>query len=47
MNYLLLAGYKLSQGQVTLADSIKIAYFDQLRDQLNEILSIINNVKEW
>ena len=33
-------------GEVVLADNIKIAYFDQLRDQLDESLSIIDNVKE-
>lgn len=37
---------KPTQGNVTLADNIKIAYFDQLRDQLDESLSIIDNVKE-
>ncbi|MWZ80140.1 ATP-binding cassette domain-containing protein [Francisella tularensis] len=37
---------KPTQGLVTLADNIKIAYFDQLRDQLDETLSIIDNVKE-
>ncbi|QEO56502.1 ATP-binding cassette domain-containing protein [Francisella marina] len=37
---------KPTQGTVTLADNIKIAYFDQLRDQLDESLSIIDNVKE-
>ncbi|APC91992.1 MULTISPECIES: ATP-binding cassette domain-containing protein [Francisella] len=37
---------KPSQGRITLADNIKIAYFDQLRDQLDETLSIIDNVKE-
>lgn len=37
---------KPMQGTVTLADNIKIAYFDQLRDQLDESLSIIDNVKE-
>ncbi|AEE26573.1 ATP-binding cassette domain-containing protein [Francisella hispaniensis] len=37
---------KPTQGRVTLADNIKIAYFDQLRDQLDETLSIIDNVKE-
>ncbi|MED7818565.1 MULTISPECIES: ATP-binding cassette domain-containing protein [unclassified Francisella] len=37
---------KPSQGKVVLADNIKIAYFDQLRDQLDESLSIIDNVKE-
>ncbi len=37
---------KPTQGMVTLADNIKIAYFDQLRDQLDESLSIIDNVKE-
>ncbi|MED7787591.1 ATP-binding cassette domain-containing protein [Francisella sp. 19X1-34] len=35
-----------TQGDVVLADNIKIAYFDQLRDQLDESLSIIDNVKE-
>ncbi|QIW10656.1 ATP-binding cassette domain-containing protein [Francisella sp. LA112445] len=37
---------KPTQGNVVLADNIKIAYFDQLRDQLDESLSIIDNVKE-
>lgn len=37
---------KPSDGSVVLADNIKIAYFDQLRDQLDERLSIIDNVKE-
>ncbi|AFJ43551.1 ATP-binding cassette domain-containing protein [Francisella orientalis] len=37
---------KPTQGNVTLADNIKIAYFDQLRDQLDESLSIIDSVKE-
>ncbi|MDE4967671.1 ATP-binding cassette domain-containing protein, partial [Francisella tularensis] len=35
-----------TQGLVNLADNIKIAYFDQLRDQLDETLIIIDNVKE-
>ncbi|WP_150463739.1 ATP-binding cassette domain-containing protein [Francisella sp. XLW-1] len=43
---LLLGLDKPTQGTVTLADNIKIAYFDQLRDQLDESLSIIDNVKE-
>lgn len=42
----LLGKAKPSQGEVILADNIKIAYFDQLRDQLDEKLSIIDNVKE-
>ncbi|ASG68409.1 ABC transporter ATP-binding protein [Francisella halioticida] len=42
----LLGVEKPSLGNVVLADNIKIAYFDQLRDQLDESLSIIDNVKE-
>lgn len=42
----LLGKAKPTQGEVILADNIKIAYFDQLRDQLDESLSIIDNVKE-
>ncbi|WP_150467038.1 ATP-binding cassette domain-containing protein [Francisella sp. SYW-9] len=42
----LLGVEKPTQGGVVLADNIKIAYFDQLRDQLDESLSIIDNVKE-
>lgn len=37
---------KPNAGEIEHADNIKVAYFDQLRDQLDMSLSIIDNVKE-
>ncbi|AJC49209.1 ATP-binding cassette domain-containing protein [Allofrancisella guangzhouensis] len=34
------------EGKVSHADNLKVAYFDQLRGQLDESLSIVDNVKE-
>ncbi|QIV96377.1 ATP-binding cassette subfamily F protein uup [Allofrancisella inopinata] len=35
-----------TEGIISHADNLKVAYFDQLRDQLDEKLSIVDNVKE-
>ncbi|MCL4120027.1 UNVERIFIED_CONTAM: hypothetical protein GTU68_041251 [Idotea baltica] len=42
----LLGTAKPNAGEIEHADNIKVAYFDQLRDQLDMSLSIIDNVKE-
>ncbi|KEI34605.1 ABC transporter ATP-binding protein [Francisella sp. W12-1067] len=35
-----------TEGIISHADNLKVAYFDQLRDQLDEKLSVVDNVKE-
>ena len=35
-----------TSGDMIFADNMKVAYFDQLRDQLDEKLTVIDNVKE-
>lgn len=42
----LLGTAKPNTGEIEHADNIKVAYFDQLRDQLDMTSSIIDNVKE-
>ncbi|MFT6834022.1 MAG: ATP-binding cassette subfamily F protein uup, partial [Francisellaceae bacterium] len=42
----LLGKLKPTKGEVTQGSTIEVAYFDQLRDQLNESLSIRDNIAE-